>query len=308
MKSIVIVGSINMDLVSHAHHLPRPGETIVGTSFHLHSGGKGANQAVAVAKLGHPCILLGKVGSDAFGQQLLETLRGYGVDTQHIEVSDGPSGTATIVVDDSGENCIVVNSGANLEVTPRYLQDKMTILRGAAMVLAQLEIPLPTVEWLARVCHESGIPLILDPAPAKLLRESVLSRVAWFTPNETEAKFYAQHSSTEDGVVSQLRAYGVGNLILKRGAEGAVLAEVGGPQHWVEAFPVSSVDSTAAGDAFNGAFAVAMAQGYTPLESAQFAAAGAAISVTRGGAQPSLPSRDEVLEFLQSRGVALSVG
>jgi ribokinase len=305
MKPIVVVGSINMDLVSHAHHLPRAGETIIGTSFNLHSGGKGANQAVAVARLGHPSILLGKVGSDAFGQQLLETLRGYGVDTEHIEISSGSSGTATIVVDEAGENCIVVTPGANLEVTPHYLRGKMEILRSAGMVLVQLEIPLPTVEWLARVCEEAGIPLILDPAPARLLPQSLLARVAWFTPNETEAGFYAQNASVEDGVVSKLRAAGVRNLVLKRGPEGALLAEANGSQHSIEAFPVSALDTTAAGDAFNGAFAVAMARGYTPIESARFAAAAAAISVTREGAQPSLPTGEETEELLQLHGITL---
>ncbi|HEY5381031.1 MAG TPA: ribokinase [Acidobacteriaceae bacterium] len=306
MKPIVVVGSINMDLVSHAQHLPRPGETIVGTSFHLHSGGKGANQAVAVARLGHPSILLGKIGSDAFGQQLLDTLRDYGVDTQHIEISNGSSGTATIVVDEAGENCIVVTPGANLEVTPHYLRGKMDVLRSAGMVLAQLEIPLPTVEWLARVCEESGIPLILDPAPARLLPQSLLSRVAWFTPNETEAVFYAQGLSGEDGVMSKLQTSGIRNLILKRGPEGAMLVAADGLQHWIEAFPVSALDSTAAGDAFNGAFAVAMLRGYAPVESARFAAAAAAISVTREGAQPSLPTGEETEELLQLHGITLT--
>lgn len=304
MKPIVVVGSINMDLVSHAHHLPRPGETIVGTDFHMHSGGKGANQAVAVARLDHPSILLGKIGTDSFGRHLLEMLNGYGVDTQHIEVNSGSSGTATIIVDKAGENCIVVTPGANLEVTPHYLRGKIDTLRGAEMVLAQLEIPLPTVEWLAQVCDELGVPLILDPAPARLLPQSLLSRVSWFTPNETEANFYAQNASAEqDGIVSKLRTSGIRNLILKRGSEGALLAEVGAPQHRIEAFPVSTFDSTAAGDAFNGAFAVAMSRGYTPLESARFAAAAAAISVTREGAQPSLPTMEEVSIFLRSQGI-----
>jgi ribokinase len=308
MKPIVVVGSINMDLVSHAHHLPRPGETIVGTSFNLHSGGKGANQAVAVARLGHPSILLGKIGSDAFGQQLLDTLRGYGVDTQHIEVTNGSSGTATIMVDETGENCIVITPGANLEVTPHYLRDKMDILRSAGMVLAQLEIPLPTVEWLAHVCEESGIPLILDPAPARLLPQSLLSRVAWFTPNETEAGFYAQGASAEDELVSRLQTSGIRNLILKRGPEGAMVANTDGTQHRIEAFPVSALDSTAAGDAFNGAFAVAMLRGYTSVESARFAAAAAAISVTREGAQPSLPTGEETEDLLQQHGIAVVAG
>src|SRR6185437_12381629 len=138
MKPIIVVGSINMDLVSNVHHLPQPGETIEGTDFHLHSGGKGANQAVAVAKLGHPSVLLGKIGSDVFGHELIAKLRSYGVETQYIGMASGSSGTATILVDDAGENCIVVAPGANLEVTPQYLTEKMDVLRSAAMVLVQL--------------------------------------------------------------------------------------------------------------------------------------------------------------------------
>src|SRR5690242_9785172 len=129
MKPLVVVGSINMDLVSRAAHLPQPGETIIGSDFRMHSGGKGANQAVAIARLGHPCILLGKTGSDTFGRQLLDTLQSYGVDTQHIESGAGVTGTAAILVDDAGENSIVVTPGANLEVTPQYLQKKLDVLR-----------------------------------------------------------------------------------------------------------------------------------------------------------------------------------
>lgn len=303
MKPIIVVGSINMDLVSKVHHLPQPGETIVGTSFHLHPGGKGANQAVAVAKLGHPSVLLGKIGSDAFGQELIEKLRSYGVETQYIGTSAGSSGTATILVDDAGENCIVVAAGANLEVTPQYLSEKMDVLRSAGMILVQLEIPLSTVEWLAALCDELAIPLVLDPAPARPLPPSLLSHVAWFTPNETEANFYVQNTSGEDGVVSRLKMLGMRNVILKRGSKGALLAITDGTQHKIEAFQVDALDSTAAGDAFNGAFAVGMQRGYTPVESARFAAAAAAISVTRHGAQSSLPTSEEIDKLIPPHGI-----
>lgn len=301
MKPIVVVGSINMDLVSHADRLPQRGETITGDSFHLYPGGKGANQAAAVARLGHPCIMLGKVGQDVFGEQLFHTLKSYGVDTQHIERSNGESGTATILVDKNGENCIVITPGANMEVTPEYLSAKLDVFREAGMVLAQLEIPLPTVEWLAKLCEELKIPLMLDPAPAKTLPPDLLPFIEWFTPNETEGRFYAGDAISEDDVVKRLRFAGIRNVLLKQGAEGALLA-ADGMVHRIEAFPVKALDSTAAGDAFNGAFAVAMLRGNTPVEGARFAAAAAAVSVTRNGAQPSLPTGEEVEALLRSSG------
>jgi ribokinase len=204
MKPIVVVGSINMDLVSRASHIPRPGETVLGTNFQMHSGGKGANQAVAVARLGHPCILLGKVGDDAFGQQLLSALRQYGVDTSHVDVIPGISGTASILVEDSGENSIVVTPGANFSVTPLYRQEKLEILKTAGIVLAQLEIPLESIEWLAQTCLSIDVPLLLDPAPARTLPPSLLSCVKWFTPNETEAAFFAKGAVSDEAILSEL--------------------------------------------------------------------------------------------------------
>lgn len=301
MKPIVVVGSINMDLVSRTERIPRAGETILGSDFQLHSGGKGANQAAAVARLGHSSILLGATGEDIFGEQLRRTLAGYGVQTEHITRVPGASGTASIVVDSHGENSIIVTPGANLAVTQTYLQEKMDVLRGAGMVLAQLEIPIETVAWLADCCDELGVPLMLDPAPACRLPEKVLAKLAWFTPNETEASFYAEGAEGTDGVLSRLFAYGMGNVILKQSSKGALVASRGGKRCNAEAFKVDAVDSTAAGDAFNGAFAVALMRGMSVSESARFAAAAAAISVTRAGAQPSLASEEETQAFLSIR-------
>lgn len=298
MKPIVVVGSINMDLVSRTERIPRAGETILGSEFHLHSGGKGANQAAAVARLGHRSILLGATGDDIFGEQLRQTLAGYGVETGHIAKVRGSSGTASIVVDAKGENTIIVIPGANHAVTREYLEQKMDVLREAGMVLTQLETPIETVEWLVEICSQMGVPVVLDPAPACKLPQTLLAKVTWFTPNETEAAFYAEGSQDTEEVLGKLFDCGMKNVILKQSSKGALIASQDGSRNVVHAFSVKAVDSTAAGDAFNGAFAVAMMRGLSPIESARFAAAAAAISVTRSGAQPSLATEEETRALL----------
>jgi ribokinase len=297
MKPIVVVGSINMDIVSTTERMPNAGETVVGSDFQMHSGGKGANQAVAVAKLGYPSVLLGVLGDDLFGTQLLSTLNGYGVDTDHLGKVAGSSGTASIVVDAKGENAIIVTPGANRYLSPQYLESKMDVLRGSAMVLAQLEVPIDTVEWLADLCKAAGIPFMLDPAPATQLTPKLLSAVTWFTPNQTEAAFYAADARSHEETIKELMLRGVANVILKRGSDGALVSMNDGQQYAIDAVPVRAVDTTAAGDAFNGAFSVALVSGNGVRESARFAAAAAAISVTRAGAQPSLPGFAEVDAF-----------
>lgn len=299
MKPIVVVGSINMDLVSQTERIPRPGETLIGSSFQVHAGGKGANQAVAVARLGYPCVLLGALGDDLFGEQLLATLANFSVETQHIARVQGASGTASIVVDRAGENAIIVTPGSNLAVTPEYLCTKMDVLRGAGMVLAQLEVPAKTLSWLADCCAELGVSLMLDPAPAQELPAALFAGVSWFTPNQTETAFYAKGSAGSEEILAHLFRRGVRNVILKEGADGALLANADGGRERIAAFPVKAVDTTAAGDSFNGAFAVGLMRGLSPAESARFAAAAAAISVTRHGAQPSLPNDAEVQELLR---------
>jgi ribokinase len=300
MKPIVVVGSINMDLVSRTSRIPSPGETIIGSSFAMHTGGKGANQAVAVARLGYPSILLGAVGSDIFGSSLLAALSGYGVDISHVKVTDEASGTATIVVDSAGENAIIVASASNNEVSPSYLEENRDVLRSAGMVLTQLETPIETIAWLAAYCAAERIPLMLDPAPAATLPDELLANVTWFTPNETEALFYRIDDESIESTVVRLFRLGIANILLKEGSKGVVLATQSGERETVEAFRVQTVDTTAAGDAFNGAFAVSLMRGHTPLESARFAAAAAAVSVTRAGAQPSLANQEEVLAMMNS--------
>jgi ribokinase len=298
MKPIVVVGSINMDLVTRAERIPRPGETLIGTDFQLHSGGKGANQAVAVAKLGYPCTLLGAVGDDVFGTDLLHTLARYGVDTKHVRRVPGSSGTASIVVGANAENCIVVTPGSNASVTQEYLSQQLAIIQNAGLVLLQLEIPIESVEWVVRCCAENKVPVMLDPAPACSLPAELFGNIEWFTPNQTEAEFYADGASSIDAVLGKLLATGIRNVILKRGSEGALIATSNGERSWTDAFEVAAVDTTAAGDAFNGAFGVALMRGMSVAQAARFAAAAAALSVTRCGAQPSLATQQEVAEFM----------
>jgi len=295
LRPIVVVGSINMDLVSSVPHIPRAGETVLGHHFQMHAGGKGANQAVGVARLDYPVKMIGMVGRDAFGKQLREQLENDCVDETHVGEADAATGIAMIQVDPAAENSIVVAPGANLFLTPDVLRGKMTILRSAGLVLAQLETPLETVEYLARICAEFDVPLILDPAPAQALSEKLLDSIAWLTPNETEAQFYAKGAFSPEETLARLLRTGVKGVILKRGAQGSVLSESEGVPHFVPARTVQAVDTTAAGDAFNAAFAVRLMQGYSPVESAGFASAAASISVTRVGAQPSLATSKEVL-------------
>jgi ribokinase len=302
-KPIVVVGSINIDLVANADRIPAGGETLTGSGFQMHHGGKGANQAVAAARLGYPVRMIGRIGNDAFGEQLRHGLIEEGLETSAVSVSKGSSGVAVILVAASGENSIVVVPGANAHVSPADLDAHVEIIRGAGMVLAQLEIPLETVLHLAAICEREGVPLMLDPAPARELPPELLHRTTWFTPNETEAAAYthtqpgAENAATAHALMEQ----GIAGVVLKLGARGAYLATHDGEAYTVASFPVKAVDTTAAGDCFNGSFAVALLSGSKPQEAARFAAAASAISVTRAGAQPSMPTLAEVKTLLASQ-------
>ncbi|MBB5066057.1 ribokinase [Granulicella mallensis] len=294
-RPIVVVGSINIDLVSRVPRIPRAGETIFGYGFQTHPGGKGANQAVGIARLGGVVKMIGMVGRDAFGKEMREHLSKEGVDMTSVGDVDDATGIASIFVDDAGENSIVVTAGANLHVTPDLLRSKSEILRTAGAVLTQLEIPVETVLCLSEMCAEMNVPLILDPAPAQTLPAETLHGVTWMTPNETEAQFYAKGATTEEELVNMLFKAGAHGVILKRGALGSVLAGEDRITHRIAAHAVRAIDTTAAGDAFNAAFAVGLMKGYEPVKSAEFASVSAAISVTRAGAQPSLATWDEVM-------------
>jgi len=307
-KPIVVVGSINMDLVALTERIPVVGETVLGTDFQVHPGGKGANQAVAVARLGYPVQMIGRLGNDVFGKQLRTHLYGAGVDVSGVATSEESSGVAMIVVSGEGENCIVVAPGANAQVTPHDLESNLETIRRAGVVLTQLETPLETVECLARICTRVGVPLILDPAPARELPREMFQHIEWFTPNETEAAFFAGNGTRHTGAVeaeqlaNAILGMGSRGVVLKMGSRGAYMASQEGIRESVAAFPVKAIDTTAAGDAFNGGFATGMMLGKSPAESARFAAAAAAISVTRSGAQQSMPVMSEVEHMIKRSG------
>ncbi len=303
-QGIVVVGSINLDLVAGTARIPAPGETVSGSSFQTFFGGKGANQAVAAGRLGAHVHMLGKVGSDAFGAQLRSGLEAAGANTSAVGEASGPSGVALISTDTNGQNSIIVVPGANGQVAPADLDSHLDLIRNAAIVLTQLEIPLPTVEHLAAITQREGVPLILDPAPARALPDSLFQRIDWITPNETETctllgtpSVQWNDSSMKDAATALLQR-GVRNVVLKLGERGCYLALANGQREFVPAYKVRAVDTTAAGDAFNGAFATAMVRGKDPIAAANWAGAVAAISVTRAGAQPSMPTEEEVERFL----------
>ncbi len=275
MNRIVVVGSINTDLVVRTERIPRRGETVHGTSFRTFSGGKGANQAVAIAKLAHPITLIGKLGRDRLGDELLENLIAAGVECTAIGRTNGSSGIAIIITEESAENSIVVVGGANEELGPEDILQYSQVIQSAGIVLLQLEIPLATIEGVSRIACESNVPVMLDPAPAAALPKTLLERITWLTPNETE----------------------IGLLLTK----GSYLALADGLRSAIPSFSVKAIDTTAAGDAYNAGFAVALIRGMTPQDAAVYASAAAAISVTREGAQPSMANSEEVRQLLKMK-------
>jgi ribokinase len=305
-KPIVVVGSINIDLVASTERIPVEGETVSGSNFQIHPGGKGANQAVAVARLGYPVRIIGCLGNDAFGEQLRDHLKNSDVDIAGVTTVSGSSGVAVILVANKGENCIVITPGANARLMPHDLDRNVEIIRSAGLVLTQLEIPIETVLHLAAICTREKVPLMLDPAPARELPAELLKQVTWLTPNETEAAFFTGnvangHDVNDPAATAQsLMTQGIRGIVLKLGARGAYLASAEVNQ-FLPSFPVKAVDTTAAGDAFNGAFAVALLMDMEPVASARFASAAAAVSVTRAGAQPSMPTMSEVEHLLNGK-------
>jgi ribokinase len=303
-KPVVVVGSINIDLVANTEKIPIEGETVLGKSFRIHPGGKGANQAVAIARLGYPVRMVGRLGDDSFGAQLKAHLESMGVDVAGVAISPGTSGVAMIIVAEKGENSIVITPGANALLTPQDLDENIEIIRSAGIVLTQLEIPIETVQHLAEICSRETVPLILDPAPAKELPLDLLKNVEWFTPNETEAAFYigsssdVAHTLDPAPMAQMLLRNGMRGVVLKLGSRGAYLASAAGLTAFLDPFEVDPIDTTAAGDAFNGAFATGLMLNMGPVRGARFAAAAAAISVTRAGAQFSMPVMAEVEQMM----------
>jgi ribokinase len=305
-RPIVIAGSLNMDFVVRVERLPQRGETAPGGAFRTIPGGKGANQACAVGRLGGRGRMVGRVGDDVFGRQLKAGLRSSGVDVRGVLETPGePTGVALIFVEAGGQNVIVIAAGANGRLAPPDLGALRDVRNG--LLLLQLETPLRTVAAAAARGRRQGLTTILDPAPARPLPPALLRHVDVLTPNESEAQTLLRRPAGEvsvreaPSVAEALRRLGPGTVILKMGAKGAWVDDGAGGRH-VPGFAVKAVDTTAAGDTFNGALAVALAEGRSIGEAVHFANAAAAISVTRPGAQASIPTRAETDAFLARRG------
>jgi len=305
---IVVVGSSNTDMVIKGRRLPGPGETVKGGQFVMAAGGKGANQAVAAARLGAQVTLVAKVGADVFGQQAIAGYQKDGISTDFIfRDPAGHTGIALILVDDKGENLISVASGANNALMPQDVEKAAERIRSADVVVLQLEIPLETVEYTARLAAESGVPVILDPAPAPdaPLDRALVQCVSYLKPNETEAERLTGIPVTDEAsarkAAEQLLQNGARNAIITLGAKGALWLSAD-QSGFVPGCRVEALDSTAAGDAFSGGLACALARGTSLEESVRYASYVGALSVTRLGAQPSLPTESEVRVFTERQG------
>ena len=302
---IAVVGSLNMDLVVRAPHMPIPGETVIGSDFRTIPGGKGANQAVAAAKLGAKVTMIGRVGDDDFGRAQLRNLGGLGIDTTYTIVDpEAATGIALITLDASGQNSIVLAPGANMRLTKEDINAARGAIVQSDVLVLQLESPLEVVTYAIDIAHAEGVKVILNPAPARPLPNETLARLDYLIPNESETALLtgievADINSAEEAA-ERLLEEGVGTIILTLGARGAFLASAEESVH-VPGYEVEVVDTTAAGDAFVGGLAVALAQGQNPVEAVRYGNAAGALAVTRLGAQPSLPTRQEVEEFMKGR-------
>ena len=301
---IVVVGSSNTDLVVRADRIPRPGETVIGGAFHIAPGGKGANQAVAAARAGGAVTFVARLGTDEFGERALAGFQADGIDVSPIRRDPkAASGVALIIVNRAGENSIAVASGANARLSPADVRAASAEIEAARAVLLQLETPLPTVRTSARLAAANDVLVILNPAPARALDAVLLRLVDVLTPNETEAEFLTGIAvrSRKDmaDAAFRLRQRGPKAVLITLGSKG-VFVSAEGTETLLPAFDVKAVDTTAAGDVFNGALAVALAEGQTLLEAARFASGAAALSVTKLGAQPSAPTRSEIELFLRT--------
>lgn len=301
-SALLVIGSANMDLVVTCDLFPKPGETVFGRSFATYPGGKGANQAVAAARLDGDVLFLAKLGHDGFGNELERELRESGVRVDYLLRDEkAPTGVALITVDGSGQNQILVVSGSNMELSPDEIVAHSQLFDGVGAVLLQLETPLQTVAAAARIARDRGVAVVLNPAPAAQLPDDLLHNVDYLTPNELEIERLTGVPVTDresaERAAGRLLDRGVENVVVTLGALGALRVHAGGVQ-FAPAPSVEAVDSTAAGDAFNGAFARALTLGWEASDALEFAVCAASSSVTRLGAQPSLPSLNDIMSFL----------
>lgn len=298
MKKIIVIGSSNVDMVVRTSHLPAPGETILGGEFFMNQGGKGANQAVAIKRLGGNLIFMAKLGNDVLGRQSVGYFKKEGIDTRYIALDeDSASGVALISVDDHAENSIVVASGANMLLNEQDVDKMLEEMCEGDILLMQLEIPLQTVEYAARKAFGKGVKVVLNPAPARSLPKELFRHLYMVTPNRIEAEMLTGIKIANDAdvekVAEEICAMGVKNVIITLGSKGCLIREEG-VSYCIGAFKVEPVDTTAAGDTFNGALCVGLSEGMDLKQAAVMASKASSIAVTRMGAQSSIPYREEL--------------
>ena len=298
MKKIIVIGSSNVDMVVRTSHLPAPGETILGGEFFMNQGGKGANQAVAIKRVGGNLIFMAKLGNDVLGRQSVGYFKKEGIDTRYIALDeDSASGVALISVDDHAENSIVVASGANMLLNEQDVDKMLEEMCEGDILLMQLEIPLQTVEYAARKAFGKGVKVVLNPAPARSLPKELFRHLYMVTPNRIEAEMLTGIKIANDAdvekVAEEICAMGVKNVIITLGSKGCLIREEG-VSYRIDAFKVEPVDTTAAGDTFNGALCVGLSEGMDLKQAAVMASKASSIAVTRMGAQSSIPYREEL--------------
>ena len=291
--NILVIGSSNTDMTIRASRLPAPGETILGGEFKMGRGGKGANQAVAAKRLGGNVTFVCKVGNDVFGNESVQAYTAEGMDISRILRSEKPSGTALIMVDDSGENCISVAPGANGDISVEDIRSIADLIRSASYLILQLEIPVAAVVEAAHIAHEAGVCVILNPAPATKLPEGIFADIDILTPNQTETAILTGISDDPDKAVARLAELGVGRIVMTRGSKGSAVYE-NGKCTLVDACKVNAIDATAAGDTFCGALCVGLSEGLDLVEAARFATRASALTVQKMGAQESIPYRKDL--------------
>lgn len=299
---IVVIGSSNTDMVIKVPRLPKTGETILGGKFYTAAGGRGANQAVSAARAGGDVTFVARVGNDMFGERSINSFQEEGINTDHIvKDNDLPSGVAEMFVDENGHNLVAVASGANMNLSVYDIINAKQAIMEADIILMQLEVPLKTLEYAAKLANDAGKRFILNPAPAQQLPIGLLKTISVLTPNEKEAELLTgirvedEDSAEDAGRI--LLSKGVSKVIITLGSQGAMVLDSSGSE-LVTGFKIDQVDTTAAGDIFNGALAVAIAESKNIFEAVKFANAAAALSVAKMGAQSSAPNRDEILKFM----------
>ena len=290
---VVVIGSSNTDMTIKGDRLPKPGETVLGGEFRMGPGGKGANQAVAAQRLGADVSFICKVGRDIFGDNAISGYQKEGIDCSRILRSDKASGTALILVDGNAENCIAVAPGANADLTPEDVDSVADVIRSADYLILQLEIPVESVLRAAKIAHEAGVYVILNPAPACHLPEELFGYISLITPNQTESALLSGVEDNLDAAVERLMQLGVKDVVVTLGSKGSLVISEG-TRTLVPSLKVKAVDTTAAGDTFCGALCVALSEGCSLVDAAGFATKASALTVQKMGAQDSIPFRSDI--------------